>query len=282
MLGNAARSSRTASVSVIEPPAPTRFPDLHELITHREVLYFLVRKGLTLRYKQTVIGVLWVLLQPLSMMLVFTLFFGEILGLDSNGLPFPVFVYPALVAWQYFSGIVNESIGSVARERELMKKIYVPKLIFPLVPVMTHVIDLVVSLALLVVLMVIYQVGPRVEMLALPLFFAVLLVLSTGVAVWLSALNVTYRDVPYAVPFVLQLLFFMSPVFYSINVLEARWRSVYDFNPLSSVIEGFRWSLVGGTEPSWGLAVSAAFALIVLVTGLWYFGSHEAEFVSRA
>jgi lipopolysaccharide transport system permease protein len=269
----------------IEPPPALRFPNLREVYRYREMLWLLIAKSLSLRYKQTVLGVGWVVLKPLLMMLVYVLVFGTFLnrGSGMEGVPFPVFLFSAIIAWQFFSTTATECVSSVSRDREFMKKVYFPRIILPLVPIATHFVDLVASFAILVALMAAYGIAPGIELLTLPAFLLLLVLFSTGAALWLAPMNVRYRDIQYAVPFFIQLGFFMSPIVYSVQQLEASWRGIYHLNPLAGVIEGFRWSILGGQAPSLaGLGVSLAVGVVVLVTGLLHFGSRERDFVAEA
>lgn len=279
------RERAAADTIAIEPPPALRFPDLREVYRFRQMFWLLITKSLSLRYKQTVLGAGWVVIKPLLMMLVYVLVFGTILERTSGmeGVPFSVFLFSAIIAWQFFSTTATECVSSVSRDREFMKKVYFPRLILPLVPVATHFVDLLASFVILVVLMAAYGIVPGLELLALPGFLLMLILFSIGAGLWLAPLNVRYRDVQYAVPFFLQLGFFMSPIIYSVQQLEASWRGLYHLNPLAGVIEGFRWSILGGDPPSaLGLGVSVAVGLVVLVTGLLHFGSRERDFVAEA
>ncbi|MCC6381455.1 MAG: ABC transporter permease [Dehalococcoidia bacterium] len=272
-------AERTAGSAHIAPVAGIGLPDGHELWRYRDLLYFLALRDLKTRYRQTVVGVAWVVIQPLAMMSVFWLFFGELLGLQSEGLPFPLFVYPALLAWNYLSGALNEGALSVTSHAHLVGKVYFPRLVLPLTGLVTGCVDLAVASVLLIVLAGAYGVAPGPEILALPLFAALLLLLTAGVSIWLSALNVAYRDVRYAMPFLLQLWFFLTPVFYSSTILTGPWRAVYRVNPMASLVEGFRWSLTGETAaPALSLLPAALVALLLLVSGLLYFQRAERSF----
>jgi lipopolysaccharide transport system permease protein len=275
----------TPGAVIIEPPAAVRFPDLGECVRRRQVLNFLVRKSLTLRYKQTVLGLFWVVLKPLLLMLVYNFVFSTILDRTSprDDIPFPVFLFSGIVAWQYFSTTVSECVNSVSRDRELMKKVYFPRLFLPLVPIVTHFVDFLASFAILLVLMAGYGIAPGPELVALPVFVAVLVVFAAGAGVWLAPLNVKYRDVQYAVPFLLQIGFFLTPIIYSIDRVDEDWRWLYALNPLAGVIEGFRWSVIGGDAPGTApVVVSTLTAIAVFATGLLAFGSQERDFVAEA
>lgn len=275
---------RVAPVTVIAPPARLRFPDLAEAVRYRHVLGFLVRKSLTLRYKETAIGAGWVVLQPLAMMLLLTFVFERVLSRGSDlEMPFSVFLFSALTAWQFFSTTVNSCSFSIQRERALMQKVYLPKILLPLVPVTTHLVDLGVSFVLLMMLMAFHGIAPGWTLLVLPVFVVMLLAFAAGAGVWVASLQVRYRDVPFAIPFLLQLGFFTSPILYSVDQLDERWGWIYHLNPLSSVMEGFRWSIAGGPAPGLApVAISATVAIAILVSGLFYLGSNESDFSSIA
>lgn len=270
-----------SSVVRVAPPSRLRFPELSEFVSRRELLFFLVQTSIVRRYTSTAVGLLWVILQPLAMMLVFVMFFDRVLALDSEGIPFPLFVYSALIGWQYFSNSVTDAMTSVSRERELIRRVYLPRVFLPVVAALSHLVDLGASLLLLAALMLVYDTAPDEALLLLPAFLVLVVCLSVGVGVWLSALSVLFRDVPYAVPFVLQLLFFSSPIFYTVTVLEDRWRFFYQLNPLASIIQGLRWTTVGGDAPSAALAGSVAIAVAILTSGLLFFGSREADMINH-
>lgn len=269
----------TGGSARIGPVAGIGLPNARELWRYRDLLYFLALRDLRARYRQTVVGVAWVVIQPLAMMGVFTLFFGELLGLESEGLPFPLFVYPALLAWNYFSGALNEGAVSVTGHAHLVGKVYFPRLVLPLTGLVTGCVDLGVAALLLVVLIGAYGIAPGPEILALPLFAMLLAVMAAGASIWLAALNAAYRDVRYALPFLLQLWFFLTPVFYSSAILTGPWRAVYRLNPMASVIEGFRWSLTGETAaPTLSLLPAALVGLLLLASGLLYFERAQRAF----
>jgi lipopolysaccharide transport system permease protein len=269
----------SASVHVIVPATRWRISDLREVWTHRELLYFLAWKDLKLRYKQTVLGAGWALLQPVLTMVVFTVFFGRLGGLPSDGLPYPVFTYAALLPWMLFAHIVTQSSQSVVTHQDLVTKVYFPRLLVVLAPVGVGLVDFGVAFTVLLAMMLWYGLVPGPAVLAVPLFVAFAALAAVTVGVWLAACNVRYRDVRYALPFLTNLWLFASPVAYPASLVPERWRWLYGLNPMAGVIEGFRWALLGGTGmPLTLVAASSAMTLILLVGGLRYFARLERTF----
>jgi lipopolysaccharide transport system permease protein len=246
---------------------------------YRELLYFLVWRDLKVRYKQTSIGAFWAVLQPLLLMAVFTVFLGRLAKLPSSGAPYALLTYTALVPWTMFSQALSQSSESLLKSTSLVEKVYFPRILLPLGAALSFVLDFLIAFCLLIVLMAIYGIHPTPRALLVPVFsvFAFFAALSVGIG--LSALNVRYRDVRYAVPFLVQLLLFVSPIAYSTTVVPEGWRDVYALNPLVGVVEGFRWSLLHvGPAPGVMTAVSAAMTLALLVAGVVYFQRTERSF----
>jgi len=265
---------------VIRPSRGWRWLDLRELWVYRELIYFLTWRDIKVRYKQTAIGVAWAVLQPLAMMAVFTLFFGRMAKIPSEGVPYPVFVLAGLVPWQLFSRALSESSGSLVTDQRLITRVYFPRLIVPLSTVLAAIVDLLVALGLLLISMPILGVWPDARILFLPAFVLLLVVTALGAGFWLSALNVEYRDVRYAVPFLTQFWLFVTPVIYPTSQVPAGWQFVYALNPMVSAVDGFRWSLLGvGEGPSAVMAISAAVALLLFLTGIVWFRRLERTFV---
>ena len=263
---------------VIEPRARWGM-SLAELWAYREVLYLLAWKDLKVRYKQTVLGAGWALLQPLLTMVVFSVFFGRLGGLPSDGLPYPLFTYTALLPWMLFSHVVTQSSQSVVTHQDLITKVYFPRLLVVLAPLGVALVDFAVAFALLLAMMFAYGLVPGSAVLALPLFVALTAATAVAVGVWLAALSVRYRDVRHVLPFVINVWLFASPVAYPASVVPPRWRWLYGLNPMTGVIEGFRSALVGGTSlPLALVGASAVVTLIVLVTGVLYFARLEQTF----
>jgi lipopolysaccharide transport system permease protein len=256
--------------------------NLRELWRYRELLWILGLRDVQVRYKQTALGVAWAVIQPLFTMLIFTLFFGRLGGMEDRipaGVPYAVYVLCALLPWQLFAFALTQSSTSLVANRGLITKVYFPRLIVPLAPLLCGLVDFAVSFVLLLAVMAYYGVVPGVALLALPLFLLLALATSLAVGLWLSALNAVYRDVQFTLPFLAQIWLFVTPVAYPSTIVPERWRWLYGLNPMAGVVDGFRWSLLGGDLQSWPLlATSVASVLILLVGGLFYFRSMETYF----
>ena len=253
--------------------------NLRELWHYRELAYFLAWRDIKVRYKQTTIGVAWVVLQPLAMMAVFSLFFGRLANVPSDGLPYHLFVLSALLPWHLFSRTISESTTSLITDQRLITKVYFPRIIVPVSTIIAAMVDFCIIACLLFAMMLIYGITPGLRVLWLPLFVLLLLVSSMGVGFWLSALNVEYRDVMYTVPFLNQLWFFLTPVVYPSSLLPQQWRIFYGLNPITGVVEGFRWCLLGkgeGLSPM--VALSAIVAVSLFGSGVIWFRSRERTF----
>ncbi len=254
--------------------------DLGSVWRDAEVLYYLIWRNVKVRYKQTVFGVAWVVLQPLLGSLVFTVIFGHFVRVPSDGLPYPVFVYCALVPWSFFAAAVTRSIGSVVTDAELVSKVYFPRLILPLAAIISTLLDFAVSLGLLFGLMLLYGITPGAAVLTIPVFVLLAVLTALALALWLAPANVRFRDVSHAVPFLLQVWMFASPVVYPVSVVPERWRSLYALNPMAGVIEGFRWALLGNQSPDLRvMAISGAVVVLLVVSGLIWFKRMERTFV---
>jgi len=263
----------------IEPPHALVPLDLSELWEHRELLYFLLWREVKVRYKQTALGVVWALIQPFFTMVVFTVVFSRFGRVPSDGLPYPVFAFSALLPWQLFAFALTESSNSVVANQRLITKVYFPRLIIPLAAVLVGLADFSVGFGLLVALMAYYGTMPGAAVLTLPIWTLLAVATASAVGLWLSALNVRYRDVRYTVPFLVQLWMFATPVAYPLSVVPESWRPLYALNPMVGVIEGFRWALLGnGPAPGLAVAISAAVVLAILVSGLFYFRRTELTF----
>jgi lipopolysaccharide transport system permease protein len=263
---------------VIQPSHGWRALDLRELWRFRELVYFLALRDVKVRYKQTALGVAWVLLQPLLAMGIFTIIFGQ-RGLSTGGVPYPLFVVSGLVPWFYFSNATTGASGSVVGNTQLISKVYFPRLAIPLAAVLANLVDLGIGLLLELVLLIAFGMGLSWQLLAVPPLVALMVLTALGVSVWLSALDVQYRDVRYAVPFFLQGWLFATPVIYATADVPQRWRPLLALNPMTGVIEGFRWALLGSGEfPLAMVAGSTALVLALLATGLLYFRRMERTF----
>ena len=265
---------------VIEPTSGWSALRLGDLWEFRELLYFLTWRDIKVRYKRTALGVLWALLQPLLTMLVFAIFFGRFGKMPSEGIPYAVFTLCALVPWQLFSYALTESSNSVVSNERLITKVYFPRLLIPLSTVMAGLADFAVAFLLLVVVMAVFGVAPGVSAILLPLLVILTLMTALGVGLWLSALNVQYRDVRYTLSFLTQFWLLATPVAYSSTIVPEPWRALLGLNPMSGVVEGFRWALLGTSPPYLPMfAVSVAIATALLVSGALYFRRMERGFV---
>ncbi len=263
----------------IEPSKGWVSLKLKELWDYRELLYFLTWRDVKIRYKQTVLGALWAIIQPVFTMLVFTLFFGKLAKVPSDGIPYSVFSYAALVPWTFFASSLTQSSNSLVGSANLIKKVYFPRLAIPISSVMANVVDFALAFAVLLLIMLYHGITPTWNAVFLPLLLLLALVTSLGVGLWLSALNVEYRDVRYVVPFITQFWMFATPIAYPSSLLKEPWRTIYGLNPMVGVVEGFRWALLGTrTAPGPVIAASTAAALFILVTGAFYFRRMEKTF----
>jgi lipopolysaccharide transport system permease protein len=260
----------------IEPPRGLFELRAYEVWTYRELLYFIVWRDLKVRYKQTAIGVAWVVLQPLMSMGVFTLFFGRLAKLPSDGLPYPVFYFAALAPWTYFSTALTTATNVVVANQRLITKVYFPRLILPLSSVISGLVDFGIAFAVLLTLVLGYGLRPGMHVIWLPFLLLLALATALGVGLWLSALNALYRDVQYIMPFLVQFWMLASPVAYPGSLVPTRWRWLYGLNPMAGVIEGFRWALTGhGQAPGQLMVASAAAVVVLLVGGLVFFQRME-------
>jgi len=252
---------------------------LSELWEYRELLYFLVWRDIKVRYKQTALGATWAIIQPFFTMVVFSLFFGRLARMPSDGIPYPIFSFAALVPWSFFANGLSQSSNSLVGSSNLITKVYFPRLIIPLASSFSGVVDFLIAFAVLIVMMLYYSLLPTLNVLWLPLFFLLAMVTSLGVGLWLSALNVEYRDVRFIVPFITQFWLFVTPIAYPSSLLPEPWHTLYGLNPMVGVVEGFRWALLGTkTAPGPIIAVSSAAAIVILITGAFYFRRMEKTF----
>jgi lipopolysaccharide transport system permease protein len=252
---------------------------LGELWEYRELLYFLTWRDIKVRYKQTVLGAAWAIIQPFFTMVVFSLFFGRLGKIPSDGIPYPIFSYAALVPWTFFANGLGQSANSLVGNANLIKKVYFPRLTIPIATVLSGVVDFALSFVVLLAMMLYYGIVPTINVVWLPLFLLLALVTSLGVGLWLSALNVQFRDVRYVVPFLTQFWLFATPIAYPSSLLSEPWRTLYALNPMVGVVEGFRWALLGSNStPGSIVAVSALAALVLLISGAFYFRRMEKTF----
>jgi len=266
----------------IEPPRGWLELPLREVWAYRELLYFFVWRDVKIRYKQTAIGILWVVLQPLLTMLVFTLFFGRLARLPSEGLPYPVFYFAALVPWMYFAYSLQTTTSVVVENQRLITKVYFPRLILPISATLSGLVDFAIGFTVLSILTLAYGIRPTLAALWLPLLLLLAVLTALGVGLWMSALNALYRDVRYVIPFVVQFWMFASPVAYPSSLVPERWRWLYGLNPIAGVIDGFRWGITGrGRAPGLVVLASAGMVTVVLVGGLLFFQRMEGTIADR-
>lgn len=253
--------------------------NLRELWNYRELLYFLTWRDIKVRYKQTVLGAAWAVIQPFFTMVVFSLFFGRLAKVPSDGIPYPVFAYCALVPWTFFAGALDRAGNSLVGSANLLTKVYFPRLVIPMSAVLAGLLDFAIAFAVLLGMMLVYGITPTWAIVTLPLFLLLALVTALGSGLWLSALNVQYRDVRYTIPFITQFWMFASPVAYAASLVPDQWRWLYGLNPMVGVIEGFRWALLGKeTAPGMMLIVSVIMVVLIFVGGLYYFRRMEKTF----
>lgn len=254
-------------------------PKLRELWEYRELLYFFVWRDIKVRYKQTVLGAAWAIIQPFFTMVIFSLFFGRLANVPSDGLPYPIFSYAALVPWTFFATALTQASSSLVVSANMVKKIYFPRLTLPLATVLAGIVDFVLAFIVLLGMMFYYGRMPTTNVVWLPLFLLLALISSLGVSLWLSAMNVQFRDVRFTIPFITQAWLFLTPIAYPSSLLPERWRALYGLNPMAGVVEGFRWALLGtDTPPGPMTIVSAVVSLILLIGGAFYFRRMEQSF----
>lgn len=251
-----------------------------DLWRYRELFYFLAWRDILVRYKQTTIGLAWALLRPLLTMLVFTLVFSKLAKLPSDGVPYPILVFAALLPWMFFANAFTEAGNSLISNANMISKVYFPRLVLPTSAVIVSFTDFLISAAIMAVLMVWYGYVPDWHIITLPLFILVAFAAAMGAGLWIAALNVKYRDFRYVIPFIVQLGLYISPVGFSSNIVPEQWRLLYSINPMVGVIDGFRWAILGGTTPLYwpGFLISLALVFAIFVTGIFYFRKTEKSF----
>lgn len=266
-------------IRIIKPNPGWVALDLRALWNYRELLYFLAWRDIKVRYKQTALGVAWAVLQPLMLMLAFSIFFGRLAKVPSDGLPYPLFTFCALLPWQLFAHLMAESSNSLVANERLITKVYFPRLVIPLSAVLSGLVDFMLAFVILLGLMLYYGIPPAAGVWTIPFFVLLAVVSALAVGLWLSALNVQYRDVKYTIPFLTQFWLFVSPVAYPSSLVPESWRLLYSLNPMAGVIDGFRWALLGKPGgPGIGTAASVAMVLFLLGGGLYYFRRMEKTF----
>ena len=266
-------------VTHIEPVRGWEGFNFSELWEHFDLLYIFVWRDIKVRYKQTVLGVFWAILQPLFMMVIFSVFFGKLVDVPSDGIPYPIFSYTALVPWTFFANGVLFASNSLVNNAHMLKKIYFPRLTMPIASIGACIIDFMLAFVVLLGMLFMYGQNPTLNVIWLPFFFMLACITALGVSFWLSALNVQFRDVRYIVPFVLQVWLFATPIVYPSSLLPEPWQTLYGINPMAGVVEGFRWSLLGtDTAPEPIIFVSTFVALVLFLSGVLYFRKKEKYF----
>lgn len=263
----------------IRPSSGLAALNLGDLWTYRELVFFMIWRDIKVRYKQTFLGAAWAVIQPLLTMLIFNFVFGTVAKVPTDGVPYPIFSYTALLPWGLFTTALNTASRSLTANQNMVTKIYFPRLVLPLASVLGGLVDFAIAFVILIGLLFYYRVTPTAAVWTLPIFILLALITALGTALWLSAINVQYRDVNYVLPFLTQFWLFLTPVAYSAKVISEKWQMVYSLNPMAGVVNGFRWALLGtDTGPGLTMAVSAGIALLVLISGLFYFRSMERTF----
>lgn len=275
----AVSSKGKEEVIILKPTRGWAALNLGELWLYRELIYFMTWRDLKVRYKQTVLGAAWAILQPFLSMVVFSVFFGRWLGVPSGDVPYPVFSYTALLPWGLFSKAIADAGRSLVTNRAMITKVYFPRLTIPLASVLAGIVDFSIAFVVLIGMMFFYKIPITSTILTLPFFLLLALITSLGVGLWLSAMNVFYRDIGYIIPFLTQIWFYLSPIVYSTSTVPEKWQPIYALNPMVGVIDGFRWALLG-QEPAPGplLIISSITAVIMLVSGVIYFRRVERTF----
>ncbi len=269
-------------VTRIEPTRGWASLQLGELWRYRELLYFLTWRDIKVRYKQTALGASWAIIQPFFTMIVFSLFFGHLARIPSEGIPYPIFSYAALVPWTFFANGLNLASNSLVQNSNMISKVYFPRLAMPIATVLGGAVDFALAFLVLLAMMLYYGIAPGAEAVVVVPLFLLAFATALGVGLWLSALNVRYRDIRYAVPFLVQFWLFATPIAYPSNLLHEPWRTLFGLNPMAGVVEGFRWALLGaGTSPGPMIAASVAASVIILVSGAFYFRRLERSFADE-
>ena len=263
----------------IKPSKGLTALNLRDLWIYRELIFFMIWRDIKVRYKQTLLGAAWAIIQPVLTMLVFNFIFGTIAKVPTEGVPYPIFSYTALLPWGLFSAALNNASRSLTTNQNMITKIYFPRLVLPLASVLGGLVDFAIAFLILIVMMIYYKAMPTAAIWTLPFFLLLTVITALGVALWLSAINVQYRDVNYVLPFLTQFWLFLTPVAYSAKVISDKWQIVYSLNPMAGVVNGFRWALLGtNTGPNLNMAVSVCISLFVLISGVFYFRSMERTF----
>jgi lipopolysaccharide transport system permease protein len=267
------------SFTLIQPTTGWAKLKLHELWEYRDLLFFLTWRDIKVRYKQTILGIIWAILQPIFSMIIFSIVFGRMAGIPSDGVPYPIFAYAALIPWTFFANGLNQSTESLILSSNMIKKVYFPRIILPASSVLTGLLDFLFAFIVLIAMMLFYGIVPTWNILWLPLLLLLGLITSLGAGIWLTSLNVQFRDVRYVTPFLIQAWLFATPIVYPSSLLQQPWQTLYSINPMVGVVEGFRWALLGvDTQPGPLIIVSTIVALGFLISGVVYFHRMERTF----
>jgi lipopolysaccharide transport system permease protein len=278
-ISKAASEQDKLRLTIIRPSKGRFGIDFKELWRYRELFYFLIWRDIKVRYKQSLLGAGWAILQPLLTMIIFTIFFGRWAGIPTDDVPQPVFYFAGILPWQLLQSGVSKAGTSLVASRNLITKIYFPRIAVPVAPIIAGLLDFVIAFLILIGLMFFYGITPTTALWTLPLFLLLTIITATGVGVWLAGLNVTYRDIGYVIPFLLQVWFFLSPIVYSANIVPDNLQPFYDLNPMAGVIQGFRWAILGTGQPdAMDLIASIGIALLLLISGVIYFKRMERTF----
>ena len=270
--------ANNSDLTVIKPIEGWRMLDLKELWAYRELLWVMMMRDIKVRYKQTVLGVAWAVIQPVITMIIFTIIFGRLAKIPSDGIPYPVFVFSGLLAWNFFSSAISTGGASLVSASGLISKVYFPRLIVPLASIGVTIIDFAIACIILLILMILYSVNISIQIFLLPLFFFGLLVTSVGLSSWLSAVTVTYRDFRYVIPFMLQIWMYLTPVIYPVSFIPEKWRWLLYLNPLLGWIDGLRAAFLGKPIDWLAVGIAALFAIVLLFLGIRYFEKAERRF----
>ena len=267
-------------VTILRPATGLGALNFRDLWLYRELIYFLTWRDLKVRYKQTLLGASWAILKPFMTMVVFSIFFGDLAKVPSDGVPYPIFSFAALVPWELFSNAISVAGRSLVQNRHMITKIYFPRVILPLSATLAGVVDFLIAFVILIGMLFYYKIPITIYMLTIPLFLLLALITSIGIGLWLAALNVQYRDIGYVTPFLTQFWLFITPIAYGASMVPQQWQFLYSLNPMTGVVEGFRWALLGTSQgaPGTQLAISFAVAITLLLTGFMYFRRMERTF----
>jgi lipopolysaccharide transport system permease protein len=266
-------------VLIIRPKNGWQLINFKEILEHRDLLYLLISRNIKVRYKQTVLGGLWAIIQPFFMMIVFSVFFGLLAKVPSDGVPYPIFNYSAMIAWTYFANCLTGSSNSLVIESGLISKVYFPRLIAPLAPILAFLLDFAISFIILIGMMLYYHIYPNINALFLPFLVILIMLAASGTGIFLAALNAKYRDIGYTIPFLIQFWMFASPIVYPVSILPAKYHLLYAINPMVGIIEGFRSALLGTVSfPGQLLLISVGVSIILFIVGALYFKSTERFF----